>query len=114
MASLRRHKVRLTTIANTELDEILAYILDKFHDEINGVKLFDRLVDDALSLDFMPEAYRLVDAPVARKMGIRRKVSGAYSIIYAVRGDEVVVLHFYGNAMDINSRLNDPVNLFGE
>lgn len=47
-------------------------------------------------------------------MGIRRKVSGAYSIIYAVRGDEVVVLHFYGNAMDINSRLNDPGNLFGE
>lgn len=58
MASLRRYKVRLTTIANT--------------------------------------------------------VSGAYSIIYAVRGDEVVVLHFYGNAMDINSRLNDPGNLFGE
>ena len=114
MALLKRYNVNFTNVANDELEQILVYIRSEYQDEISAAKIFNRLTNDALSLDFMPEAYSLVDNKVARRLGIRRKVSGSYSIIYIIRDDEVAILHFYSNVMDIDARLSNLDELFGK
>jgi toxin ParE1/3/4 len=69
------------------------------------------LADDAMALADMPNAFPLV--PRYEGLGIRRRVHGAYLILYRVEAARVVILHIVHGATDYGRLLGPKDDAVG-
>lgn len=114
MESRKIYNIVITPMAAKDLNDTYDYIAAEYGDRMNASKIYASIVRDINKLDTFPEMYALVGAAKARKLGVRRKVSGSRSIIYVIHKSDVMILHVYSNSMDIDARLSNLDELFGK
>ena len=81
-------RVRFTSTALLEVDEIFAYIAQ--HNPTAAATLVERIEQAAERLSGSPHAGPKTDEPSVRQLTVRRS---PYLLLYTVEADEVVILH---------------------
>ena len=102
---MERYHVKITDAALADMDDIYSYIAQKLGSAINAGRQYDRIAQEILELEQMPERFPVMEAPFGPEVGLRRMPVDNYSVFYVVRGGEVIVTDVLYSASDIEARL---------
>lgn len=104
---MKRYAIQVTDAALFDMEEIYRYIAEKLQSPENALGQYNRIADEILSLDVLPERYRLVDFEPERSEGIRRMLVDNYSVFYVIRENRVIITNVLYSASDIEQRLKE-------
>ena len=102
---MERYHVKITDAALADMDDIYSYITQKLGSAINAGRQYDRIAQEILELEQMPERFPVMGDPLGDEFGLRRMPVDNYSVFYVVRGGEVIVTDVLYSASDIEARL---------
>lgn len=94
-------KVVFTRTAELALEKIADFIAED--SPVRALTFVEELRAAALALGDMPKAYPL--APRYETLGVRRRVHGAYLILYRIEADRVTILLIVHGARDYGNLL---------
>ena len=104
---MERYKVQITAQALKDMEAIYSYIAREFGAPDTALRLYDRLVDAALSLEYLPARMALVPFEPERSAGLRRLNVERYAIFYLIDGSNVVVTNVLYGRSDVETRLHE-------
>lgn len=101
------YKVSLSTKAKNDLIGIYRYIADDLRSPINAERQLDRLYDSILSLDEMPERFRIYDIEKWRGHNLRVMPVNNYLVFYVSDPDKqsVTVIRILYGGQDVTDLL---------
>ncbi len=101
------YKVSLSTKAKNDLIRIYRYIADDLRSPINAERQLDRLYDSILSLDEMPERFRIYDIEKWRGHNLRVMPVNNYLVFYVSDPDKqsVTVIRILYGGQDVTDLL---------
>lgn len=98
-------KKRLRIWSNSIIILLLFYFRRR-----NAIGQYNRIADEILKLDTLPERFRIMEAEPEHTIGMRRMLVDNYSVFYVVREDKVIVTDVLYSASDIEERLKNRIN----
>ena len=81
---MKKWKVVMSDIAETDLDGIYTYIANVLLEPLTALRQYERIRDAVRSLDEMPERGTLLPDEPWRSRGLRRLIVDNYIIIYEI------------------------------
>ena len=81
---MRFYKILISENAIADLESIYRYVSNVIGEPEIAEKLYAKLKNAILELDFMPSKHQCVDYEPLKSLGIRRKPVGKYLIYYSV------------------------------
>lgn len=102
---MEHYHIEITDGAIADMDAIYDYIANTLKSTINAAHQYDRIADEIMTLDTMPERYQVVGFEPEHSQGLRRMLVDNYSVFYLIRGKSVVVTDVLYSASDIEQRL---------
>ncbi len=102
------YEVEVSEQADSDLREIFEYIAFELQSPENASGQLDRLEEQILSLDTMPERYRKYEKEPWKSRGLRVLPVDNYVVLYISDSDKMVVtiLRVMYDGRDIINRLN--------
>ena len=102
------YEVELSEQADSDLRGILEYIAFELQSPENAIGQLDRLEEQILSLDTMPERYRKYEKEPWKSRGFRVLPVDNYVVLYIPDSDKkvVTILRVMYAGRDVDSQLN--------
>ena len=102
---MKQYKVEITEAALRDMEQIYSHIVQVLLSPENAMGQYNRIAEEILKLDGMPERFPLVDAAFCRTVGMRRMLVDNYSVFYIIRGETVIVTDVLYSASNLEERL---------
>ena len=106
---MQQYQVKITDEALADMEQIYDYIAYKLLSPENAIGQYHRIADAILTLDTMPERFRLMDSEPERTPKLRRMLVDHYNVFYVMEEDQVVVTNVLYSASDIENRLRQQL-----
>ncbi|MDE7477944.1 MAG: type II toxin-antitoxin system RelE/ParE family toxin [Lachnospiraceae bacterium] len=103
---MKQYTVEITDEALADLEQLYNYIAYTLCASENAIGQYNRICDEILKLDTLPERFRIMDSEPEHSNGIRRMQVDNYSVFYVIEKDRVIVTNVLYSGSDIGSRLN--------
>lgn len=102
---MEEYVIQITDEALADMDGIYRYIAQMLNAPDNALGQYDRIADEILTLNELPERYRVVDFEPEHSAGLRRMLVDSYSVFYVIRDNCVIITNVLYSASDIEQRL---------
>lgn len=102
---MKRYTVEITNDALADMEEIYNYIALQLSAPENAIEQYNRIADEILKLDILPERFRIMDSEPEHSREIRRMPVDNYSVFYVIYDDKVRITNVLYSASDINKRI---------
>ncbi len=86
-----KYSYKISEQANSELDEIMAYISNELHAQESAIALLGDMVDAIEAACEYPQSYPLINDPLLSARGYRKIVVKNYLVIYVLEEAEKVL-----------------------
>lgn len=83
-----KYQYKITPAANSDLDNILAYIANELHAPDSAIALLDNIVHHIEAACDFPESHPLINDPLLAMRGYRKIVINKYLAIYLIAEQE--------------------------
>ena len=103
-----RFNVEITQEALNDMEQIFEHIACVLLAPENAMAQYNRIADAILTLEYMPQRFRIMESEPAHSRGMRRVLVDNYSVFYIVQENRVVVTNVLYTPSDIEQRLNQP------
>ncbi len=104
---MKKYKVEITQEALQDMEDIYNYIAIELLAPENAMKQYNRIADQILTLDTLPERCKIMESDSEKVKELRRIIVDNYSVFYTIREDKVIVTNVLYTASDIEIRLRD-------
>ena len=102
---MKRYVVEITDEALTDMEQLYNHIAYVLQAPENAMGQYNRIADEILKLDILPERFRIMDSEPEHSRGLRRMPVDNYSVFYVIRENRVIVTDVLYSASDIERRL---------
>lgn len=102
---MKQYTVEITDEALNDMEQLYHHIATVLLAPENAMGQYNRIADEILKLDTLPERFPIIDSEPEHSNGIRRMLVDNYSVFYVIKEDRVIVISVLYSASDINSRL---------
>ena len=102
---MKRYMVEITDEALTDMEQLYNHIAYVLQAPENAMGQYNRIADEILKLDILPERFRIMDSKPEHSRGLRRMPVDNYSVFYVIRENRVIVTDVLYSASDIERRL---------
>lgn len=103
---MKHYTVEITDAALADMEQLYHHIAYTLCAPENAMVQYNRISDEILKLDIMPERFRIINSEPERSNGIRRMVVDNYSVFYVIEQDRVIVTNVWYSASDIEARFH--------
>lgn len=107
---MKRYTVEISEEALADMEQLYHHIAVVLLSPENAIGQYNRIADEILKLDTLPERFRIMEAEPEHTIGMRRMLVDNYSVFYVVREDKVIVTDVLYSASDIEERLKNRIN----
>ncbi|HIT89492.1 MAG TPA: type II toxin-antitoxin system RelE/ParE family toxin [Candidatus Merdenecus merdavium] len=102
---MKQYIVDITEEALKDMDMLYDYIAVKLKAPENATRQYDRIASAILSLNELPERYRVMDSEPQHSQELRMMPVDNYTVFYIIDEVKVKVTNVLYSASDINARL---------
>lgn len=102
---MKQYTVEITGEALTDMEQLYNHIAYTLRAPENAMGQFNRISEEILKLDTLPERFRIMDSEPEHSNGIRRMLVDKYSVFYVIEEDRVIVTNVLYSSSDIGKRL---------
>lgn len=102
---MKRYSVQITDTALADMEEIENYISIQLQNPIAAAEQYDRVADEILKLNTMPERYSIPLFVPCVELHLHRMLVDSYSVFFLVEDSQVIVTDVLYSASDLNKRL---------
>lgn len=102
---MRQYEVKITDETLADMEQLYNYIAYVLLSPENAMGQYNRIADAILTLDTMPERFRVMDSQQEHSRKLRRMLVDHYTIFYVIIDDQVLVTNVMYSASDIENRL---------
>ncbi len=102
---MKRYVVEITDEALTDMEQLYNHIAYELQAPENAMGQYNRIADEILKLDILPERFRMMDSEPEHSRELRRMPVDNYSVFYVIRENRVIVTDVLYSASDIEKRL---------
>jgi len=102
---MQQYKVEITDEALADMEQLYNHIANVLLSPLNAMGQYNRIADAILTLDIMPERFKIMESEPECSRELRRMLVDNYSIFYVIRSDKVIVTNVLYSASDIGKRL---------
>lgn len=102
---MRVFAIEITDEALADMEQLYNYIAFSLLSSENAFGQYNRIADAILTLDTMPNRFRILDSEPEHSKGIRRMLVDNYSVFYVIMDEKVIVTNVLYSASDIDNRL---------
>ncbi|MDC7290612.1 type II toxin-antitoxin system RelE/ParE family toxin [Blautia schinkii] len=102
---MTQYTVEIADAALADMEQLYNYIAFSLLSPENAIGQYNRIADAILTLNMMPERFRVMDSEPEHSRGIRRMLVDNYSVFYVIRDEKVIVTDVLYSASDIDKRL---------
>lgn len=102
---MEKYKVEITKEALQDMETIYNYIAVELLSPENAMSQYNRIADEILTLNILPQRHKIMDSEQEKHMELRRMLVDNYSVFYTIRGDKVIVTDVLYTASDFEARL---------
>ena len=102
---MEKYKVEITKEALQDMEVIYNYIAVELLSPENAIGQYNRIADEILTLNILPQRHKIMDSEQEKHMELRRMLVDNYSVFYTIRGDKVIVTDVLYTASDFEARL---------
>ncbi|MCI9487258.1 MAG: type II toxin-antitoxin system RelE/ParE family toxin [Lachnospiraceae bacterium] len=102
---MKRYVVEITDEALTDMEQLYNHIAYELQAPENAMGQYNRIADEILKLDILPERFRMMDSKPEHSRELRRMPVDNYSVFYVIRENRVIVTDVLYSASDIEKRL---------
>lgn len=102
---MKQYDVEITDEALADMEQLYNHIAYVLHAPENAIGQYNRIADEILKLDVLPERFRIMDSEPERSNGMRKMLVDNYFVFYVIQDDKVVVTNVLYSASDIEKRL---------
>ena len=102
---MKEYHVQITDAALEDMNELYEYIAFKLLAPENALSQYNRIADEILKLNVMPERCHIMDVEPWKTRELRRMNIDNYSVFYKISGSRVIVTDVLYSASDIEQRL---------
>lgn len=103
---MKQYTVEITDEALADMEQLYNHIAYILRAPKNAIGQYDRIADEILKLNTLPERFRIMDSEPEHSNGIRRMPVDNYSVFYVIKENRVIVTNVLYSGSDIGSRLN--------
>ncbi len=107
---MKQYTVEITDEALSDMEQLYNHIAFILLSPENAIGQYNRIADEILKLDMLPERFRIMDSEPWHSKGMRRMLVDNYSVFYVVQEDKVIVTDVLYSASDIEKRLTDELS----
>lgn len=102
---MKQYAVEITGEALTDMEQLYNHIAYTLRAPENAMGQFNRISEEILKLDTLPEWFRIMDSEPEYSNGIRRMLVDKYSVFYVIEEDRAIVTNVLYSSSDIGKRL---------
>lgn len=102
---MKQYAVEITDEALADMEQLYNHIAYVLQAPENAMGQYNRIADEMLKLDILPERFRVMDSEPEHSKELRRMEVDNYSVFYVIKGDRVIVIDVLYSASDIENRL---------
>ena len=102
---MKEYHVMMTDEAVMDIESIHKYITEELLNPDAANRIYNALLDGAMSLKELPERIKLIDTNSEYERDLRGLVVESYVIIFDIRDDIVNIISIFYGASDINGKL---------
>ena len=104
---MKLYNVEITDEALSDMDEIYYYIAVQLQAPENALGQYNRIAENILLLNTMPERYPIIESEPEKARGVRFMPVDNYSVFYVINNDRVIITNVVYSASDIRTRLKN-------
>ena len=75
------------------MEDMYTYIAFRLHAPENALRQYQRIADQILKLEYMPERFKILDEEPEHSKSIRRMIVDNYSVLFVIQDDFVKVVN---------------------
>lgn len=102
---MKTYNVKVTDAALADVEEIYNYIAFTLLSPANAIAQYDRIAEAILSLNILPERFKVMNFTGKDLENLRRMPVDNFSVFYVITDDSVIVTNVLYSASDISQRL---------
>ena len=102
---MKTYNVKVTDAALADMEEIYNYIAFTLLSPANAIAQYDRIVEAILSLNILPERFKVMNFTGKELENLRRMPVDNFSVFYVITDDSIIVTNVLYSASDISQRL---------
>ena len=102
---MKTYNVKVTDAALADVEEIYNYIAFTLLSPANAIAQYDRIAEAILSLNILPERFKVMNFTGKELENLRRMPVDNFSVFYVITDDSVIVTNVLYSASDISQRL---------
>lgn len=102
---MKQYAVEITDEALEDMEQLYSYIAYTLNAPEKAIGQYNRISEQILKLNTMPERFQILDLERGHLSGLRRMPIDNYSVFYVIEKDRVVVTNVLYSASDIGRRL---------
>ena len=102
---MKTYNVKVTDAALADMEEIYNYIAFTLLSPANAIAQYDRIAEAILSLNILPERFKVMNFTGKELENLRRMPVDNFSVFYVITDDSVIVTNVLYSASDISQRL---------
>lgn len=99
---MKKYKVKISSLALRDMEEIYGYISEKLGSPATAIKQYERIAEAIESLSVFPERFQIMDIIPKLSKDVRQVIVDHYSAIYT---NTVTVLRVLYGASDLSAKL---------
>ena len=102
---MKTYNVKVTDAALADMEEIYNYIAFTLLSPANAIAQYDRIAEAILSLNILPERFKVMNFTGKELKNLRRMPVDNFSVFYVITDDSIIVTNVLYSASDISQRL---------
>ena len=102
---MKTYNVKVTDAALADMEEIYNYIAFTLLSPANAIAQYDRIAEAILSLNILPERFKVMNFTGKELENLRRMPVDNFSVYYVITDDSIIVTNVLYSASDISQRL---------
>ncbi len=102
---MKTYNVKVTDAALADMEEIYNYIAFTLLSPANAIAQYDRIAEAILSLNILPERFKVMNFTGKELENLRRMPVDNFSVFYVITDDSIIVTNVLYSASDISQRL---------
>ena len=102
---MKTYNVKVTDAALADMEEIYNYIAFTLLSPANAIAQYDRIAEAILSLNILPERFKVMNFTGKELENLRRMPVDNFSVFYVITDDSIIVTNVLCSASDISQRL---------
>ena len=102
---MKTYNVKVTDAALADMEEIYNYIAFTLLSPANAIAQYDRIAEAILSLNILPERFKVMNFTGKELENLRRMPVDSFSVFYVITDDSIIVTNVLYSASDISQRL---------